>query len=146
VTHPNDKVIPVVDVTVNPPTVAPVRVAQIPFDVFLSPRGDRLYMTHWISQVGGLFRVIDLTTMLASSINTGLQPMTIAGDDSRAYVSCLGGRSIQVLDTTTVPPTLLETIPINGGPGFLAMSDDHKTLYANDFGGSAVHAVTLAAS
>jgi DNA-binding beta-propeller fold protein YncE len=146
VTHPQDKLISVVDTTVTPPAVTRVPVAQNPCDVFLSPRGDRLYMTHFISQVAGLFRVIDLTTMLASSVNTGLQPWSIAGDDTLAYVSCINGKCIQVLDTTTVPPQLLETIPINGAPGYLAMSDDRKTLYANDFSGNAVHAVTVAAS
>ena len=82
VTHPSEKSISVVDATVTPPSVTPVPVAQFPSDVFLSPRGDRLYMTDWTSQVAGLFRVIDLTTMLAGSVNTGLHSLSVVGDDS----------------------------------------------------------------
>ena len=143
VTHPNDKMISVVDLIVTPPSVTPVRVAQTPWDVFAAPRGDRLYMTHWISEVAGLFRVIDLTTMLAGSVNTHLEPVMIAGDDARAYVSAVAGHCIDVLDTSTVPPQLVDSIPVNGSPGYLAVSDDRKTLYASNFTGDTVMAVSL---
>jgi DNA-binding beta-propeller fold protein YncE len=145
VTHPNDKLISIVDVTVTPPSVTPVPVAQIPFAGFLPPRGDRLYMTHWISQVAGLFRVIDLTTMLAGSINIHLSPVGLLGDDTRAYVGSGPNSCIDVLDTTTIPPQLVESISVDGSPGYLVFSTDRKTLYANNFTGNNVIAVTLPA-
>ena len=101
-------------------------------------------MAHWISEVAGLFRVIDLTTMLASSINVHLAPLGLIGDDTRAYVSSGAGKSVDVLDTTTVPPQIVETIPVDGSPGYLAFSADRKTLYANDMSSDKVIAVSLA--
>ena len=144
VAHPNDKLISVIDTTVTPPAVTRVPVAQNPFWVFLPPHGDRLYMAHWISEVAGLFRVIDLTTMLASSINVHLAPLGLIGDDTRAYVSSGAGKCVDVLDTTTVPPQIVETIPVDGSPGYLAFSADRKTLYANDMSSDKVIAVSLA--
>ena len=143
VTHPEDSVISVVDPTVSPASVTRLHVPLRPFDICVTPRGDRLYVTYFVAEDAGLLQVIDRTTGSTSSVDVGAQPSAVIGDDSRAYVSSAGGHRIDVVDTTTIPPRLIEQIPVNGAPSYLAFSADGTTLYAGNFTEHTVTAISL---
>ncbi len=143
VTHPEDSVISVIDPTVSPASVTRLHVPLNPFDVCVTPRGDRLYVTYFVAEDAGLLQVIDRATGSTSSVDVGARPSAVIGDDSRAYVSSAGGHRIDVVDTTTIPPRLIEQIPVNGAPSYLAFSADGTTLYAGNFTEHTVTAISL---
>jgi len=143
VTHPDDSLISVIDPTVFPAAITRWHVPTHPFDVTVTPRGDRLYVTYFVAKDAGLLQVIDSATGQASSVDVGANPTAVVGDDSRAYVSCAGDHRIDVVDTTTIPPRLIEQIPVNGSPSYLAFSADGSTLYAGNFTDPTVTAVSL---
>ena len=101
-----------------------------------------LYVTYFVAKDAGLLQVIDSATGQASSVDVGANPTAVVGDDSRAYVSCAGDHRIDVVDTTTIPPRLIEQIPVNGSPSYLAFNAGGSTLYAGNFTDPTVTAIS----
>jgi DNA-binding beta-propeller fold protein YncE len=143
VTHPEDSLISVIDPTAFPAAITRWHVPSGPFDVAMTPRGDRVYVTYFVAQDTGLLQVIDAATGQSTSVEVGTNPTSVVGDDSRAYVSCAGAHRIDVVDTTTIPPRVVDQIPVNGSPSYLAFSSDASTLYAGNFVDHTVTAISL---
>jgi YVTN family beta-propeller protein len=107
-----------------------------------------------VASSGTVTRIDLVSGQVTSTVDVGLHPSGLAWDemDQRLYVANSNSDSISIVDTAK--NRLIETVPVQpfrktvagAAPESLALSPDHKTLYAACAGINAVAVIDLVAS
>jgi YVTN family beta-propeller protein len=126
--------ITIIDTTTNPPSVlgSPIDVGTNPSYIAVTQNGRYVYVT---DETDSQVIVIDMSTnppSIAYSIPIGAPTSGIEIFGNLAYVA-VQGTSIQVIDTTLVPPSVVNVIPLPFEPVQLALTPDGSSIYITSY-------------
>ncbi len=110
----------------------------------LSPDGTKLAVA---GTYDNLVTIIDTTTWAVEhNVAVGDFPTVVrfSADGTRLFVSTRNANQVQMIDTSSIFPTVLATIPVGDQPWHLVPDAANNRLYVNNFGDTTIGVIDLA--
>jgi len=124
----------------------PITVEWCPFGVSVTPDGQYVYVSNFVSNSVSVIRTVDnkviKTIMKTDGIGNGPFGVSVTPDSKYAYVSNLGDNTVSVIRTED--NTVVNIITVGIGPAGVSVTPNGKYVYVNNSGdGSSAGTVSV---